>query len=85
VIFNADNIYASFSNELRYIKQKQFHHKSLIMCDICIVMIYAYDVIIVIVQQYGLLEILLILSKVDAVPRTYNTMPVPQPCIIYRT
>jgi hypothetical protein len=34
-----------FSNELRcFNKQKQFHHDSLIMRDIYIVMIYAYDV-----------------------------------------
>jgi hypothetical protein len=39
------------------------------MCNIYIVMIYAYDIMIVIVQQYGLPEILPILSRVDAVLR----------------
>jgi hypothetical protein len=39
------------------------------MRDIYIIMIYAYNVTIVIVQQYGLPEILSILSKVDAVLR----------------
>ena len=32
-------------------------------------MIYAYEVKMVIVQQYGLLEILPILNRVDVVPR----------------
>jgi hypothetical protein len=50
-------------------KQKQFHHDILIMRDIYIVMIYAYDVTIVIVQQYGLPEILPLLSRIDAIPR----------------
>jgi hypothetical protein len=47
-------------------KQKQFDHDILIMRDIYIIMIYAYDVI---VQKYGLLEILPLLSRVDAVSR----------------
>jgi hypothetical protein len=41
----------------------------LIICDIYIVMIYAYDVTIVIVQQYGLPDILPLLNRVDTVLR----------------
>jgi hypothetical protein len=47
-------------------KQKQFHHDSLFMSDIYIVVINAYDVNN---SHSCLLEILPILNKVDAVSR----------------
>jgi hypothetical protein len=51
-------------------KKKQFHHDSLFMHDIYIVMINAYDVNNShSFQQYGLPEILPLLSRIDAVPR----------------
>jgi hypothetical protein len=68
VIFNIDNAYASLvMNSDVFIKKMIVPMTIYIMSDIYIV--YAYDKTTVIVQQYSLLEILSILSRVGAVLR----------------